>query len=289
MVHQPSIRVIIKESEIQMRDTEEKLKLIGKLNIMDDIFFHKVAEDVGACEEIICTILNDPDIRIMEVRTQDFLRNTDAKSVILDALCRDENGRLFNVEMQKADDDDHQRRVRYNSSNIDTYYTEKGLKYMDVPDIFIIFITKRDFFHQHHTIYHIDRIIRETGKAVSNGCYEIYVNAEIDDGSLIAELMQYIKHTNGKNEKFLRLSDRVSYFKEQKEGVTDMCELIETYAEKRAKESLEQGLEQGIEHATEKIVRRMLSEQEALERIVLYTGCPLEDVKRIKTQMENGI
>ncbi len=40
--------------------------------------------------------------------------------------------------MQKADDDDPVRHVRFNSSNIDTSSTEKGLDYNDFPDIYVI-------------------------------------------------------------------------------------------------------------------------------------------------------
>ena len=42
-------------------------------------------------------------------------------------------------------------------------------------------------------MYYIDRILRETGKVVYNGANEIYVNAEIDDGSDIAELTKIFK------------------------------------------------------------------------------------------------
>lgn len=37
------------------------------------------------------------------------------------------------------------------------------------------------------TIYHIDRVLQETGDVADNGFYKIYVNMEIDDNSDIAE------------------------------------------------------------------------------------------------------
>ena len=131
-----------------LQTSTEQLALIKQLNVIDDVFFHKIAEDKAVCEEILRIILQKPKLKVIDVQTQRFLRNIGAHSVILDLLCEDEDGSQINVEMQKADDDDHVRRVRFNSSNIDTIFTEKGLDYKDFPDIYIIFISKFDVFQE---------------------------------------------------------------------------------------------------------------------------------------------
>ena len=76
---------------------------------------------------------------------------------------------------------------------------------------------------------------------VDNGFHEIYVNAEIDDGSETAQLMQYIRHTEGRNEAFKNLSDRVQNLKER--GDVTMCDLVEEYAKQYAAEVVEKALE----------------------------------------------
>ena len=138
--------------------------------------------------------------------------------------------------MEKSNKDDRQRRVRYNSSNIDTAYTEKGVNFKDIPELCMIYITKIDFFKDDCSIYHVNRIIQENGRRVNNGMEEIYVNAKVDDGSVISELMKYMKNTKGKHPLFPKLSARVEYLREEKEGVTEMCEAVERYAQERAKE-----------------------------------------------------
>lgn len=218
---------------------KRQLEIVSKLNIIDDTMFHKMAEDSGVCEEIICTILEDETIKVCSNEPQMSLRNTGSRSVILDVLCEDADGHFMNIEVQKADDDDHQRRVRYNRSNIDTYMTEKGLKFKEIPDVYVIYISRSDFFQEKRTIYHIERRIQETGTLVDNGFHEVYVNAEIHDGSRIANLMQYMNHTTGQQAEFPRVSARVKYFKEEQKGVETMCELVEQYAqeaEQRVKE-----------------------------------------------------
>lgn len=219
-----------------MQTSTEQLALIKQLNVIDDVFFHKIAEDKAVCEEILRIILQKPKLKVIDVQTQRFLRNIGAHSVILDLLCEDEDGSQINVEMQKADDDDHVRRVRFNSSNIDTIFTEKGLDYKDFPDIYIIFISKFDVFQEGKTIYHAGIILQETGTIINDGIHRIFVNCAIDDGSDIAELMQYFKNSTGKNNKFPKLSDRVYYFKESKEGADAMTQVVEEYANKRVLE-----------------------------------------------------
>lgn len=166
---------------------------------------------------------------------------------MLDAHCVDISNNHFDLEMQRKDDDDHQKRVRYNSSNMDTYIAEKGTKFEQIPDIYVIYITKNDFLAKagHYTIsaarynslYHIDRILRETGKIVYNGANEIYVNAEIDDGSDIAELMKIFKSPAiPDNSKFPRVCSGIRNLKEGK-GRYEMCALVEEYAEQKVKEA----------------------------------------------------
>ena len=172
-----------------MQTSTEQQALIKQLNVIDDVFFHKIAEDKAVCEEILRIILQKPKLKVIDAQTQRFLRNIGAHSVILDLLCEDEDGARINVEMQKTDDDDHVKRGRFNSSNIDTTFTEKGLDYKDFPDIYVIFISKFDMFQEGKTIYHLETIIKETGTSVNDGIHRIFVNCAVNDGSDIAELM----------------------------------------------------------------------------------------------------
>ena len=216
---------------------EKQKQIVDKMNIIDDTFFHKMVENPEVCEEMIQTFLEDDSIRVIQNMPQRYLRNTGAKSVVLDVLCKDNRNRWMNIEVQKSDNDNHQKRVRYNTSNIDTYMTEKGIKYDEMPDVYVIYIGKFDVFGKQQTVYHIERIIHETGDTVENGCHEIYLNTKHEDGSKISELLQYMVNTRGENPKFPRISRHVSYYKEEQEGVRTMCELLEKYGDERVEEA----------------------------------------------------
>lgn len=99
-----------------MRTLNEQMALVQSLNVIDDVFFHKIAEDPEVCEEILRIILEKPKLKVIQCQVQRFLRNNGVHSVILDALCELDDGARVNIEVQKADDDNHQKRVRFNQS-----------------------------------------------------------------------------------------------------------------------------------------------------------------------------
>lgn len=223
-----------------MKDREEVLEIVRQLNIIDDTLFQKMAEDIDFCEEMISTIMGQK-IKVKKVVPQNSIKNLQGRSVVLDALCETEDGKEFNVEVQKADDDDHQKRVRYNTSCVTANITEPGTKFEKVPDVIGIYISKFDMFKSGKTVYHIDRVIRETGEVQENGLQEIYVNAKIDDGSDVAELMRIFKEPDIYDfEKFPKVSGRKKQFKESEGGDETMCDLVENYAKKKAAEAAEE-------------------------------------------------
>ena len=116
--------------------------------------------------------------------------------------------------------------------------TEPGARFEKVPDVIGIYISKFDMFQSGKTVYHIDRVIRETGEVQDNGLQEIYVNTKIDDGSDIAELMRIFKEKDTYNfEKFPKVSGRKKQFKGNEGGSDKMCDLVENYAKEHVKQA----------------------------------------------------
>lgn len=246
-------------------------EVVAKLRPMDDTFFHKLVEDTAFCEEVLRVILQKPDLRIVEAVPQRNLRNIKGRSVTVDVLCRDADGNYYNIEVQKQDNDDHQRRVRYNGSNIDTFISEKGTRFSELPSVYVIYISSFDYFGEHQTIYHVHRNLSETGTVVDNASHEIYVNTEVDDGSDIAGLMKIFKSFKIKDDpRFPVVCARIRHLKEG--GGNNMCSVVEEYAQEVAKES------------------RVLTYAEvgfSVEDIVDRTGFPREEIERILQEHEN--
>lgn len=212
------------------------------LNPIDDIMFHKMAESKEFCEELLQVILEDKKLEVIECRVQYSGKNLQGRSVILDAYCKLGDGSFVDVEVQKADDDDHQKRVRYNGAILTTNITDPGLKFEKVPSVCVVFISRFDVFKSEKACYHVDRVVRETGEVVDNGFSEIYVNAKVSDGSEISELMKIFVEDSAYNfEKFPKTSKRKQTFKVDEKGVQTMCEIMEQLAKEERAEGRQEG------------------------------------------------
>ena len=208
------------------------------LNPMDDALFQKMAENKKFCQEILQVILDDKELVVLNANPQFMVKNLQGRSCMLDAECQLGDGKIVNIEVQKSDDDDHQRRVRFNGALLTANLTDPGSKFKQVPDVIIVFISKFDVFKSNKSLYHVDRVIRETGEIIDNGFTEIYVNAEIDDKSDVSELMNvFVKDKAYNDLKFPVTSACKRKYKTTEEGVREMCEIIErNRAEARAEE-----------------------------------------------------
>lgn len=219
--------------------TDKKiLDTIEKLRPIDDILFEMLARNPKVSEEIEQVIQADNTICVDSVITQSVLRNFCAKSVTLDALCymAGKPNTVNNIEVQRANNDNHLKRVRYNGASITTRYTEPGMDYKYVPDVNVIYITDKDFLKQGLTTYHIGKVIQENGHRVDDGFNEIFVNAEIDDGSMIAALMKCFLQTMVDDERFPELSKEMKKIKQTQEGRESMCKIIDELLEQEAAE-----------------------------------------------------
>ena len=80
---------------------------------------------------------------------------------------------------------------------------------------------------ENRSLYHVDRVIRETGKVVDNGFEEVYVNAKVKDGSEVSELMKVFVDDAAYNSKFPVTSGSKRRYKTTEEGQQVMCEIME--------------------------------------------------------------
>ena len=213
---------------------QEKIERIKDFRPIDDIFFELLAQDIEVCQEILRVILKDDKLIVKDSIVQSDVRNIYGRSVRLDALCILGNGVLVNIEVQRADNDDHLRRVRFNASSITVKDSNTGDRFENVKDVYVVYISENDFLAKGRTIYHINKVIEKTGDIIDDGLHEIFVNAQVNDKTEIAELMECFTQKEVNNPKFPKLSGRVTEIKTTEGGATSMCELMEKYNKEAA-------------------------------------------------------
>jgi len=229
------------------------MEAIGTLNPIEDAVFRKMAESIEFCEEILRVFLQEPKLRVVSNHSQHSVTSIEGRSVILDAYCELEDGRKVNVEVQNANNTDHQRRVRYYSSVLTTSLMKKGDSFDKVPNICIVYVCNFDIFGLNKSLYVIKRIIDKTEVELDNGLQEIYISP-VNDGSLIAELMRVFIESDVYNLKFPVTSEMKLRFNRETKG-EKMTEALrgvyEALREEVDRESMKAAMREGMEKGIE--------------------------------------
>lgn len=112
--------------------------------LTDDAAFFLTFADNALLTKLLRAILPDASIKeIVENNYQQQIADlSDSKDIRLDILAKDSDGRLYDLEMQRSDDNNLGQRMRYYTGKIDVDYVTlpKGKDYKSIPDVTIIFI-----------------------------------------------------------------------------------------------------------------------------------------------------
>ena len=106
---------------------QEDIQRLKGFRLLDDDFLTKCfEEDTASIEMVLQIVLEKPDLKVLDVRTQVFVENLLNRSVRLDILATDSTGAKLNVEIQRSDKGAGKKRARYNSSMMDANLLKKG-------------------------------------------------------------------------------------------------------------------------------------------------------------------
>ena len=216
---------------------EENLKRIEKLRLMDDDFFSEALN--GKCEAvgyILKTVLNRDDLKVVETKTQVEYKSATKRSIRLDVKAVDANQEHFDIEIQREDKGAGAKRARFHGSMIDRDLLEKGKKFEELPESFIIFIIENDKYDRGVPIYHIERMIEEHDYALfEDGLHILYVNGEYQDlDTPVGRLMHDFHCTKSEEMYSIELANEVKYLKETEGGREHMCKILEEMCEEVA-------------------------------------------------------
>ena len=258
-----------------VRKNAKYVKLLRGFRLLDDDFMSKVFEDTACAQLLLNIILERDDLTVREVHGQYTIKNLQGRSVRLDILAIDQYGKRYNIEIQRRDEGADAHRARYNSSLLDANLTEPGDHYHSLGETYVIFITERDVLKEGLPIYHIDRIVQETGKPFGDGAHIIYVNAQHKNDTPLGKLMHDFCCTSAEDMHYPVLAERVRYFKENTKGAAAMCREVEKLVMEEKKQSLMEGRAEGRAEGQAEGTRS------AIRAIMEEFSVSLEDAMRI--------
>lgn len=266
-------------TETMDQKQQEDLARLRQLRLIDDDFFSKCFDNDTACVQLVLQIVLDkPDLNVVDVRTQVFVENLLNRSVRLDVLATDSEGRKFNIEIQRSDKGAGRKRARYNSSMMDVNLLEKGNDFEALPETYVIFITENDVIGLGEAIYKIERCFVKSGKRFGDGSHILYVNGSYRDDSPVGKLMHDFSCTDPSDMCYNVLADRARFFKESKEGIAVMCKVLDDMR----RQSYQEGMAEGKNKNRKETALNLLKLGTiSLDDISFATGLSLDEVKKL--------
>ena len=257
---------------------QKKQKILNKIKnfrLMDDDFMTKFFENDLECTSLLLQIiLENPDLKVLESISQSNIKNLQGRSVRLDVKATDSTGKIYDIEIQRADKGAGAERARYNSAIIDANLLVSGEKTEKLPETYVIFITEKDVLGTGKSVYHINRIIAETGKLFGDGSHIIYVNGEYKGNTPVGDLMHDFNCSNPADMKIKLFADRARYFKEDEKGVNKMCRAVEELIQ---------------EENEEKIIELLKLGKITVEEIAAIYKLPVEVVEKIAESLTEKV
>lgn len=253
------------------------LKLLEGLRLMDDDFFSEALDEkIEPVEYILHTILERDDIRVQRTEAQVEYKSATKRSIKLDIRAVDAEGRVMDIEVQRADKGTSVRRARFHSSVIDRTLLEKGEDFDALADTYVIFITERDKFGLGLPLYHVERTITELQhQPFGDGAHIIYVNGAFRDLTHpVGRLMHDMNCTHADEMLNPLLAKEVRYLKETEGGKIQMCRAFEEVAMESAREAKESA-------KREMVLKLLALGQMSLESIAECADISLDEVKAL--------
>ena len=248
------------------------LAKIKDFRLFDDDYMTKFFEDdLESTSLLLQIILENPTVRATKAVSQRSIKNLQGRSVRLDVQAEDEEKRLYDIEIQRAESGAGAKRARYNSALMDANIADSGRYGEKLPESYIIFITETDVLGYRFPLYHIERTITENGVQFNDGAHIIYVNGENRNDTAIGQLMHDFSCKNPDDMKYKVLAERARYLKQDEKGEANMSKLMEELIEEEKMEIAEEMLKDGT-----------LS----FDKIARYLQFPIEKVQKLASRLQ---
>lgn len=263
------------------------LEALEQFRLIDDTFFDAHMDgNIEAMQLLLNTFFHRDDIIVKEVVTQKSANNLYGRSARFDVIAVDSDSKIYNCEIQRANEGANPKRARFNNSLIDSREINKGTKYQDFPEIWVIFITENDIFGAQLPMYHVERNIIELNKPFDAAAHIIYVNGEYRGDDDMGLLMHDFFCTDPAKMHFPELAKRADFLKHNNKGVKAMCEIMQKLqAEGHAAGLAEGRLEGRLEERTS-LALDMLRDKKPMEEIIKYSRLTPERIEELAQQLQ---
>ncbi len=275
-------------------------KQYKELKFTDDFMFGKVlVNNPEICRKLLELLLA---VKIKQIsfpeqqKTIEIL--ADGKGIRLDVYVDDDNGTVYNIEMQTTRQRDLPKRSRYYQGMIDINLIERGARYKDLKLSFVIFICLEDPFDRNLPVYRFENIcIQDKSVLLKDEAIKVFINASANTAGLpedLAAFLEYLKGNLAKNDLVQIIENEVEKARKHEGWEVEYMTLYLRDMENRdlgREEGIEIGLERGLKQGLVALVSSLkcyITDIEDLYQAVIktevYKNTPREEFQKYLEQ-----
>ena len=264
---------------------KNKIKPLKDLRLLDRFLFAELMEDEECSKEVLEIILGKDISLLSKEQTEKEIRTaTWLKSIRLDVYSVDEEGTVYDTEMQQNWRDDLEKRSRYYQGLLDSSLLVPGEQsYNALNDTYIIMIMPFDLFGKGRYQYTIKAFCEEDKEVqMQDGATRIFLNTHGKNQEEVRpeliEFLNYVENTNElqeemfRSEKVTKIQKAVGQIKSNEEIGVKYMQKWEEIAEARA---------EGREEYTLELIQKKQAKGKTIAQIADELEMTEEELQRI--------
>ena len=186
---------------------------LKELPLSNDFMFSQVMRNEDICILFLEALLQKDIKHIVFIDKQKDLSDSyTSHGIRLDVYINDENGTVYNIEMQNSSRRVLERRCRYYQSGMDRHLLEKNADYDELGETYIIFVCNFDYFRRGLAVYERESKFKGCEDLIyDDGSHVLFLNSHYRKGNAdhaILEFLDYVR-TNNETESHSDLMEKV--------------------------------------------------------------------------------
>lgn len=266
-------------------------KKFDDLTFADHYIFEKVLQNKEICQELLERLLK---IKIEHLEYPEIEKTIspyyETKGVRLDVYVKDSN-KVFDIELQNANDVDIHLRTRYYQSMLDTNNLLKGEHYSNLPESFIIFICNYDPFGKNLPIYSFENHCLENPDVIlKDKCNKKFFNATAykkEKDVEISAFLEYICNQKTVDDFTNRINSLVEKIKQQEINRKEYS-TVNIHDQDNFLRGKREGISQGEHQKAIETAINFLQMGISVEQVVQGTGLSFEVINELKSQLSQS-
>ena len=286
----------IEKKRIKKKQNESAQSKEELIPFTNDFIFALVMRDPDICKGIAELIIPDEEIGEVKIAMEDNSSpdkkdekdeleialqacldfGKDMRGVRFDAYVKTAD-KWIDIEMQTTNKHDLEKRSRYYQALMDTDCLEKGGRFKDLKNTYVIFICTFDYLGLGEPMYVVESYIRKNDLHFNNGTSKILLNK-------LRSFYEYINDpTKVGSELIEGIDERVQKYNtpEWRERLVTLEYMIAEAKEEGIEQGRTEGLAEGEASKALEMAKAMKSENIDIETIIKVSGLPKEEIDRL--------